>query len=774
MSRDQLENFLVLLFAFGLSFPIDLCEASVNQTGGELFVPTDQAFVSSESELHAAITDPTKTQIFFKNDIIILSSLQINRPEPILLDFQGFRLVTLGAAIPAIDLLAGELILAGTGSIIANGDAAPAVRLKGAITAENTNYSKLTVGPGVTLFAPNDYAILITAHCGAAYGVNVDFQGKLVAQNGICIHPKVQGSGDNLPFVRVATGANLESDHNQGAAICALGAGRWEVGAAHLGGAHGVRLGAGQVQLEDTEITAVKQDVDKLPDATGKVNLVTPDDQSNFETDPVRQLEHQVQLLRELILHAKMYLDKGYAGNELGDYQTATDKAVGAVRRSIKAAEKLLNSRQAVTSHQIVHADKRIKNAIREVQAVEDELQTELITAITLGREVDPRDYSAYSYYILLDSIEQSETLLRTKTLTINQLYSALCDVNLNFELLDDPEDEDDILTEFAVPKPVLAPVEEETPEIDVPAVMALGAAVILASLESDKALEPAAEPEPVAIPAETVPEPEPDEAEVEALSFAWQNLQSMVEAVQDLMLSDYQAEYAEQFGELQVAIVKANSLLSRTEVSLPEIMDVMDELKFSTAGLELSEPISAPASKAEPQPESSSEPAESSAAETLKEFVQVDWSDLRDVVADIAVLNANDYTTETYQRVLSTLDRAKALLATAESTQSDVDEIVLELNMSLLGLERAVSAPVSQQFITASVPETMTTTSNVLTEVDADAEIQAELSVLPTEHLLDSIKVGVSAYRRSRLETKRRKLERKFAAISKLVQESR
>ena len=43
----------------------------------------------------------------------------------------------------------------------------------------------------------------------------------------------------------------------------------------------------------------------------------------------------------------------------------------------------------------------------------------------------------------------------------------------------------------------------------------------------------------------------------------------------------------------------------------------------------------------------------------------QLNWSELQEVVADISNLNANDYSSESYARLLYSLNQAKALLTT-------------------------------------------------------------------------------------------------------------
>ena len=174
------------------------------------------------------------------------------------------------------------------------------------------------------------------------------------------------------------------------------------------------------------------------------------------------------------------------------------------------------------------------------------------------------------------------------------------------------------------------------------------------------------------------------------ALLEAKGNLYSMLEAVQDLTLGDYETDFAEQFGELQVAIVKARSILYRPNANFVELMSAMDDLAEKTTGLKgMTEVASAEDVLAE-----TITPAETQLSPSaLEQAVQVDWTGLGEVVAEISRLNPNDFTASSYARVLSQLEVAKSLLGNSDATQATVEDLVFEINLALLALEHAPQA---------------------------------------------------------------------------------
>lgn len=941
-----------MLWASGSSLPMELCAADARLAAREVFDASaprpGEARVDTESALTAALQDPAITTITLTSDIIVMSDITINRQGKLTLDLGGFKIASLKAHASAIDVQAGDLVITGQGSIVANGLGSAGVRIKGAMTAENSNYASVVLDQGVTLYAPHSYGVYLAANFNAAYGVTIEVRGKIIARDGIGVNRMVQGQGEHAPHIIITDQAVIEVDADEGTALSATGYAHWQIGAADITGATGVSVKAGSLEFRGTTLSATGElanpsgwdntvgvgavvQIEENTDYAGNIRLsfdggkysshqsylvakygstktlrqlelldgefaapsgafygLAPSDErqsvvavlgGNFyinpateltdylaegryleidkttgaakvidpnppqaEIDPVEQLALETAALEALIERAKVYLDKEYIGDELGDWQEPANKAVAAIKRAIKASEKLLRSSGAIVLDQVLHFQKRIKTTLRNVTKIADELRGEMLSVLATAQELEPSEYSAYSYRALSEAMLAAESLAAQPDASLNQLYSAFCDLELNIDLLEEPEDETDIALPLPVPAPTLTPPSTLVPEpvapvvapsvtVEAPAVvsqpepeleimpepamdlsieeelqleaeatsepepspdeidtwMGLGATVILATLQDSVSeisaaveltpdeisrpavmdmMEPFAPPVPnsapepapfVAItptlaPAPMAPEPEPvDELALQALADARSSLYLMLDAVQDLALQDYQAEYAEQFGELQVAIVKANAVLQKPDVTLPEILDVMDELKFATAGLQL-EPEPAAAPIAEPIPQPNLTPS------------TTDWSALREVVADIAKLEASDYTRATYANVLANLERAKLLLANAAATQNDVDDLVFDLNLSLLGLERNAQAPVSQQFMT---PLANTAPSPAL----AQADIFADQGVTPNllMSMMAGAYAGLATYRKSRLAAKKRRITRKTQVYSKV-----
>lgn len=540
---------------------------------------------------------------------------------------------------------------------------------------------------------------------------------------------------------------------------------------------------------------------------TGTTTVIDPNP-PEAKIDPVEQLALECTTLESLITRAKTYLDKDYAGDELGDWQDAASKAVAAIKRAVKAAEKLLQGSKEVSLEQVLHLQKRLKTTMQGIEKVADEMRGEMLSVLTTAQELDPHEYSAYSYNALKDAIIAALALTAQPEASLNQLYSVFCDLGLNIDLLEEPENELD----FAMPEagliappiiPPTAPVSTEPtlellePELDATEkqrLAELGASVILATLNLEPVIEPETLPAteasleteletPTNLPVDeaiismAAPEPEPeitsepvDELALAALNDARSSLYLMVEAVRDLALKDYQAEFAEQFGELQVAIVKAEAILQKPDAALPEILDAMDEVKFATAGLQLEEtptPQPEPVIIATPETKRHTRLgtiALAAMSKSTHSTPTTDWSALREVVADIAKLEPSDYTPATYANVMNNLERAKTLLAQGTATQNDADDLVFDLNLSLLGLERNVQAPVSQQFMN------VTTDTQPNTQVQAQADIFADQSVTPNllMSMMAGAYAGLATYRKSRLAAKKRKNARKVQLLSK------
>lgn len=801
MEQNHLENFLILLLAMGSSLPIELIAAS-----SQIFAADKSTRkVATESELITALADSTLTEIILDTDLIVLSTLHLNRREPLVLNLNHYKIASL-AAESAIEIHAGGLLITGNGSIVANGKRAAGIRLHGALTADNANYSNLSVGPEVVIYAPEFYGIQIVAQGNAAYGVTVDFSGKIIAHDGIGIQNAVTGSGKNAAKIIVNAPAEIEADTETGVALGALGFGVWQINQGQFVAATSVQYRSGELTFYGGHFAA--RHANQISPFLAPGHQLDLESQRDYATvigpqreviiDPVVKFQHEQEKLEALILRAEKYIKIIRSGEGLGEWQDAATKATTSVKRSVTAANKLLSAKSVVLE-QIVKAEQRLQNSMQGIEKVEDDLRTEIFSVLAMAEELDPREYSEYSYNLLAEAMQAAEVFLKNPRTTLDELYSALCDINLNLDLLEEPEEvpldaastidlpvapEMDLpVTEPAPALPVVEPIVPAEPIIEQPSEaeiltwIDLGSAAILSTID-DLTAQFAAE-EDATLPVdpvtdaeaslfiepavteptftESIPQPTEDTAVSTALLEAHDSLRMMLEAVQDLKLSDYRAEFVEQFGELQVAIVKAQAILGKPEATLPEILDTMDEMKFATTGLNLEAPA-ATEKATQPEVESPVAAPENASVQPPQPVQAIetpapaspDWSALQELVAQIAPLEATDYTTESYQRMLTTLERAKVLLANPQATQSDINDLVFDLNLALLGLERVVQAPVSSQFV------------------------QPLSSAQPTPNLFSSIAAGVSSglttYRKSRIITKRRKLLRKAQSLSKLA----
>lgn len=260
MKQAQLLEFLVLLFVLGITFPVEwlvqnaeLPASGNTADGAEVF---DVLAIKTEAELRIALSDPEITEIALANDIITLDDLIINRDNNVSLNLNGCKIASLRENARVLDVQAGSLSLLGQGSIVATGMSSTALRIKGAMTAENSNYARTMIAAGVTLYAPNYYGLLISSNFNSAYGVTIDLYGSVIAHDGICINNHVQGQGDNAPKINIADEAKIIVDENEGTVLCAFGYGNWRIGAADLTGATGAVVKSGKLAFQNTKVIA--------------------------------------------------------------------------------------------------------------------------------------------------------------------------------------------------------------------------------------------------------------------------------------------------------------------------------------------------------------------------------------------------------------------------------------------------------------------------------------------------------------------------------------
>lgn len=1028
MQERQIVSFLAYVWALG----IVPTTTSVSADSNGLSSDSDKAqnfdadAIKTESELQAALSDPDTVAITLASDIITLENLIVNRNDSIELNLNGFKIASLSKNARVIDVQAGDIAILGLGSIVATGIDASAIRVKGAITADNANYSHVMVGADVTLYAPNYYGIFVTTNYNAAYGVTIDFYGSIIARDGICIHSNISGRGDNLPHINIQDGAKIIADENQGSAICAFGNGIWEIHAAELNGGTGINVKSGTLNLRQTSIIATGdndtfsgngaairiednfahhaklkiftgsylsvqgytfyetvefggapslQDLE-IYDGTfsgqlgtcfgiaprgsegaatriygGKFNTdvsqyLAPEhhiesDQSRSEytviddTEPTPTMDKAEQLklartdLEELITIAKRYAKPSYAGNELGELQATVNKIIGTIKRSIKASEKLLKSTD-LTLAKVKNSTRRLEDHLGELRAIEDAMRAEINEAINFSK-LDQARYTPDSFLDLSLAVADAEQLLAADFVTLVELQDMLgvidaakimleetndyaandLEVDSTELVLSDAQPSAEAISESPETELPLQPAPKLFPQlpepqattdieqvldafVDTPAedLDPIESAFVVDDLEVEelsevkefvdqiKTAELIAEPvSPITedtvpvepdiptpiLTAETEPEAKP-ETEVDAseppipvfvdpelaaakqslrdllnaisaldpadytiesytilartatmagnllaenaahpttavllsafnsVTVAYErlvkksdnptstaleavelNLHSMLDAVQDLAINDYEPAAVEQFGELQVAIAKAKALLSRDLPNLNDILNVMDEIKLATSGLKGAKAQT----KVDPEPEPTPDQTEFKLQPQLLQpqpqpqpiSPALNWDDFKEALADIRALNSAEYTSESYQKLLVVLENAKTISNKANLTQDEIDEIVFELNLAVLALERPAAPRLSsvQEFSApaASAPRTTISSSDVPKAQTPSSNIaSAPLGLATDDTITPSLLMsmmagayaGLATYRRSRLAAKKSK----------------
>lgn len=986
MKDKQLSSILVLSFALGLLAPIELLVQSLPE--GVFFDPTLR--VKTEAELFAAVADVRVSKIVLQNDIVLVANLEINRE--LTLDLHGFNLTGLKPKLAVVDVKTGKVTITGKGSIVAYGPDSVAVRIKGAVTAENSNYAYVMIDEKVKLFAPNYYGVLVIPNFHSAYGVTVDFRGSMVARDGICIHGDIRGQSANAPQIKIAGSANLVVDETFGTALCAFGYGSWEIGAAEIAGARGIAARAGRLTLSGTKIMATGAfdqasvsplfgatdatqptpstehpnlgsvlQIEDQPATTGAVQVTIKDGEyisaqsyvfsevghgeasvnalellnlesgtfagqmgifyglaphsaenaatviygGQFNSDvtnylapghhlerdrkrgiyavvnenPIEELDDGARLARAegklhaLLERANEYLTGDFASGNLGDWQTRANRSLASLKRAVTLSKKSL--RGTTDLDKLTAAVRMLERALENLQSIADDLRAELASVIASVKSVDPEDYTSYSYRQVVAAVDQSMHALRQDATSLETLYAALVEIEINLDLLevrgeDETELEDlapldlpelpepnfpastktllsapelppDVQCDEPVENPVensqdmalvqnITPVQSESTEPDLAATpntpelspefsaaiapLAVAGLLRLAeTLPSEEPLETSTES-----PAELVPQtnsnvspvasqPVPQDPETlnavanlrnllnaisvlnpsdytpssfailaettaragellahataydlnafttafanvnfaysslvkksvapstTALEEARLNLSAMLDAVQNLTVNDYEPHQAEQFGELQVAIARANALLARPNFALTELIAIMDDITAATTGLKIS------------SNESVSEETVASEVVAVPETpltaaAQVDWSALQEVVADIAVLNPSDYTATSYAKLLAELERAKALISDPNTTQAIAEDMTFDLNLALLGLEALPNATPVQSVRPDEITNP-TVAPNLLMSMMAGAY------------------AGLATYRKSRLAAKKRK----------------
>lgn len=225
-------------------------------------------------ELLAAL-DARVVQITLGANIIAENNILIN--YDVAINFNGYSIISEESrpAARVLDIRSGEVTLTGQGKVFAMGKNSVAIRAFGAISTGVPNYTSVTIDEGISLFAPDSYAILISPNLGVAYGLTINFSGQIFARDGICLSGGIRAYDINAPVINLKNGARITADEEAGTVIEAAGYGQWHIGAAYLRGAIGAALSKGILDCKNTRVLAahgeawrIMEDADAMLEVT--------------------------------------------------------------------------------------------------------------------------------------------------------------------------------------------------------------------------------------------------------------------------------------------------------------------------------------------------------------------------------------------------------------------------------------------------------------------------------------------------------------------------
>lgn len=211
--------------------------------------------------INAVKYSASTSTIKLNQDVNLKDRLDITEGKVITLDLNG---KTLSRDNQTIRVQNGTLNLIGIGTIKENNnDGFAPILIKGSTVSTDTNYSNVTVGKDVILrgFA----GLFIDQNAEKAYGVNVEFNGKIVSPaeeghtavgyaiyvNGLIKH------AENAPVIRIGSTAIIESPRSHG--IYAAGYANWTIeDGASITGVSAIEIKAGTMAINGGTFTATE------------------------------------------------------------------------------------------------------------------------------------------------------------------------------------------------------------------------------------------------------------------------------------------------------------------------------------------------------------------------------------------------------------------------------------------------------------------------------------------------------------------------------------
>lgn len=235
----------------------------------------------------AALANNDVTLITLTDHLETSENLVFDRPsdKPLTIDLHDYNITASHAGARTIDVHQGNLTITGTGIIRADTDGGCAVRVYGSDNPDAENYTTLTIMGEVLLEATDltsdtSYGLFISHNNKHAYGVTVDFRGKINAVHGMTINGFIADQ-ENAPVIKIADRAQIQAASQathvtnnevadaKGTAIYAAGYANWQIGGARIFGDTGIGMKAGKFTLTNTSITADGAKIAGSPDNDG-------------------------------------------------------------------------------------------------------------------------------------------------------------------------------------------------------------------------------------------------------------------------------------------------------------------------------------------------------------------------------------------------------------------------------------------------------------------------------------------------------------------------
>ncbi len=678
--------------------------------------------ITSYAELISAIA-AGEPHLILGDNIIVEENILIK--QNLIIDFNGFSIIAEDNLPSAriLDIRSGEVTLAGKGKIFAMGPNGVAIRAFGAISSGLPEYTVVHVGPDIQLFAPNAYGILISPNLGVAYGLTVNFAGRIFARDGICIANGVNGRDLHLPLINLKPGSSIVADEASGAAIEAAGYGIWHITDARLSGAVGANLKSGQLDFARPQIIANAGPAINLLENSAK-DLEVTIEQGNYvsmTSDLVMGTPAPVK--KFTVKSCEFYGTQDILSPELaGHIKTKSSHLhtdIASFLETLIPQTDLLVIEPAPSPDETILSDE-------DTITIEDDFMPESSSVPEPPELLADLEITAAPELLSelkIDHPKKSPILEPTEPTSLPSAVDQILD---DFSPSDSVDD-DLLLQEFADAKITTSvPTDEPTPR----------PVAIIATPQTVSHSTTVATPQPApqsyksTLPLPTLGKPA-QPALLSEQEAARNALTDAITEIRRLKPEDYEVGFA----DLERALRKAEHILASPLADMADIRDAssmllqafdnleerdefslsdeeLDELFYHGAVLEevarpsKSSKSQRPASKSYPQtPKSAPTVLEPLATSPDANSAEPDFSVLSEIITTIAGLKLDNYTPESQESLLDELDRAEAVLANMSSSQSEIDEIATSLLAEMSNLQRT-------RFSHSSAPDLVRTNS--------------------------------------------------------------